>query len=77
MYHSYFVILLDLKSCAAMQRSGGEKCEVCGCKWNTHMHVTYEMIAVTKSGEDQDAKKRYQVIYPTAFCMTGIHCLLL
>ena len=52
----------DLKNCLAMQRSGGHSCSVCGCDWNTHMHVTYEMITVTKDGEDANAKKRFQGI---------------
>ncbi len=64
--------VLDLKDCAAMADSGGETCQVCGCEWNTHMHVTYELITVTKSDEDQDAKKRYQVIYLTVVILIRV-----
>ena len=44
-----------------MAYSGGQSCRVCGCTWDHHMHVTYELNAVTKAGEDENAKKRYKV----------------
>ncbi len=50
-----------MKNCWAMSRDGGESCQVCGCSWELHMHVTYELVPVTKQGEDEGAKKRYKV----------------
>ncbi len=46
-----------------MSPSGGQSCHVCGCSWNVHMHVTYDMTSVFKPGEDEAARKRYQVRY--------------
>jgi hypothetical protein len=50
----------ELKQCWAMEPSGGERCRTCDCSWNVHMHVTYDLVSVTKPGEDANARERYQ-----------------
>jgi len=52
-----------------MGQSGGQTCSVCGCVWNKHMHVTYEMIPVDKPGEDEATKQRYKVGYYNFYYM--------
>ena len=60
---TFFILLysIGLKKCWAMKQSNGQTCRVCGCNWEHHMHVTYELKEVNKVTEDMDAKKRYEV----------------
>jgi len=53
---------IAIKNCSAMRASGGQTCRVCGCVWNVHMHVTYDMVPVQKAGVDEATKKRYKEI---------------
>jgi GTPase SAR1 family protein len=43
-----------LRGCKAMNQDG--KCEICGCKWDKHMHITYENDQVTKNIKDQNVE---------------------
>jgi len=43
-----------LQNCTAMSRSGDRiNCNKCGCVWNVHMHITYEMVEVATEEVDQ------------------------
>jgi hypothetical protein len=56
----------ELKSCWAMSPSGGQSCRICQCGWEVHMHVTYDLVPVTKSGEDVIAMAKFENITDVA-----------
>ncbi|CAG8633017.1 24111_t:CDS:2 [Dentiscutata erythropus] len=41
-----------LMECSAM--NGTDKCQVCGCSWNKHMHITYENQQVSVNKVDEN-----------------------
>ncbi|CAD6199113.1 unnamed protein product [Caenorhabditis auriculariae] len=45
-----------LKFCWAMGGCGAN-CRMCGCPWNTHMHIRYKIIEELVRVEDEDVKK--------------------
>ncbi len=45
-----------LRRCSAMKSDG--KCEVCGCQWYDHMHITYETKQITKKIIDENVKSQ-------------------
>ncbi|XP_055341853.1 uncharacterized protein LOC129590576 [Paramacrobiotus metropolitanus] len=50
----------ELQKCSAMQRSGGVSCEHCGCIWEKHMHITYEVHEVEKRTVDENVRRMLQ-----------------
>ena len=45
-----------LQNCSAMDSN--KNCKVCGCSWNTHQHVTYELYTVVGKKIDSNIKQQ-------------------
>lgn len=48
----------QLKQCAALHQTGGEKCSQCGHAWDVHMHITYSQEECTVEMEDKEAREK-------------------
>jgi len=49
----------NLKRCIAIDSETGN-CKECGCLWNTHMHVTYQMKEVDREVIDKEVEDHLQ-----------------
>jgi len=47
-----------LQQCAAMD--GKQNCQMCGCSWKVHMHITYKFVQVRTDSVDVNVRKQIQ-----------------